>query len=164
MIGNHAPSPGYAFGDGPPPSRLPPAHAHGPSDPGQAAHSLRVLLLDDEDLIRRLARGMAKRLQVEIITAASAAEALAVARATPLDVLVTDVLLGEDQDGVDVARQIVAAQPGLAVVLMSGHTVDMLELDGLPPETQFLSKPFGTHALAACLARARGRGHEPPHH
>lgn len=164
MIGSHAPAPGYSLGDGHPPSRPRSASTDLPPDPGQAAHPLRVLLVDDEDMIRRLARGMAKRLQVELLTAASAAEALAVAQATPLDVLVTDVLLGEEQDGIDVARQIVAAQPGLAVVLMSGHTADTLELDGLPPETQFLSKPFGTHALAACLARARGRGHEPRHH
>ena len=128
-----------------------------PADPDRSPEPYRVLLVDDEALIRRLASGMAPRLRAEIVTAASADEALAIASAMRIDALVADVLLGDGPDGIELARQIGARQPGIAVILMSGYTADDYALDGLPSDTQFLNKPFSSHSLAHCLARARGQ-------
>jgi CheY-like chemotaxis protein len=71
------------------------------------------------------------------------------------DVLVADILLGDGMDGIELARQVMAVQPWLSVVLMSGYDADQFELDGLPRETQFLTKPFSTDTLMQCLIAAR---------
>ena len=148
-------APSFWLGDG---DVTPPASAAtAPADPDRSTDRYRVLVVDDEALIRRLASGMAPRLRAEIVTAASADEALAIAGALRIDALVADVLLGDGPDGIELARQIGARQPGIAVILMSGYTADDYALDGLPPDTQFLNKPFSSHSLAQCLARARGQ-------
>lgn len=148
-------NPGLWLGDG----DVSPAPRPGASssDPRPAGDPYRVLVVDDEDLIRRLASGMARRLQVEVLTAATAAEALDLVRTTRVDALVIDVMLGDGIDGIELARQVVAAQPWLAIILMSGYLEDDYALEGLPRDTQFLNKPFSGHGLAQCLARARGQ-------
>jgi CheY-like chemotaxis protein len=140
-----------------------PAGARASSDPEATGDPFRVLLVDDEQLIRRMAGGMAARLRIELIAVASAAEAVAVAQTTRLDALVADVLLGAGQDGIELAREMAALQPWMAVILMSGYSADDFTLEGLPADTQFLSKPFSSHSLAACLARARGQSGSTPH-
>ena len=128
-----------------------------PGAPGTGEDSFRVLMVDDEELIRRLATGMASRLGLDLSAVASAPAALDIARACRLDVLVTDVLLGEGADGIDLARQIRGLQPWAAVVLMSGYSASHFDLDGLPGDTQFLTKPFGVDSLMHCLTEARRR-------
>lgn len=79
------------------------------------------------------------------------------ARASRIDVLVTDVLLGEGTDGIELAKQVLALQPSAGVVLMSGYSAAHFDLDGLPRHTQFLTKPFSTDSLMHCLTEARQR-------
>lgn len=120
-------------------------------------------MVDDEELIRRLATGMARRMNVEMTAVGTAFEALQAAQTEQFDVLVADVLLGEGADGIDTARQIAAAQPELAVVLMSGYSASHFDLAGLPPNTQFLTKPFSSESLAHCLTLARERSRNSEH-
>jgi YesN/AraC family two-component response regulator len=143
-----------------PPRQLPPLDDHG-SRPERTADILRVLMVDDEELILRLAAGMARRIQVEMHTARSAAQALAIARTTSFDVIIADILLGEGTDGIDLARQLAHAQPWVSVVLMSGYSASHFELEGLPEGTQFLTKPFNSESLARCLAVVRERRDAP---
>jgi DNA-binding NtrC family response regulator len=128
-----------------------------PGAPGRGEDTFRVLMVDDEELIRRLATGMASRFRIDLSTVASAPAALDLARAGRLDVLVTDVVLGEGADGIDLARQILALQPWASVVLMSGYSAAHFDLESLPGDTQFLTKPFGVDALMHCLTEARHR-------
>jgi len=114
-----------------------------------------VLMVDDEDLIRRLAMGMASRLRIDLVAVATAPAALEMARASRLDVLVTDVMLGEGADGIELARQVLALQPWASVVLMSGYSATHFDLDALPRHTQFLTKPFSIDSLMHSLSEAR---------
>ena len=129
--------------------------------PGTGEDGFRVLMVDDEELIRRLATGMARRLHVDLLAVATAPAALQLARASHIDVLVADVLLGEGPDGIELARQITALQPALCVVLMSGYSAAHFDLTGLPEHTQFLTKPFSTESFMHCLAAARERATSP---
>lgn len=99
---------------------------------------------------------MARRIQVDLMTAATAREALEIASTTRIDVLIADVLLGEGLDGTDLARQIGATNPDMSVILMSGYNPSHFDLKGLPPSTQFLTKPFNSESLARSIAAARG--------
>jgi two-component system response regulator FlrC len=120
-------------------------------------------MVDDEELIRRLAGGMARRMNVDLTAVGTAFEALQAVQSDHFDVLVADVLLGEGTDGIDLARQIAAAQSNLAVVLMSGYSASHFELTGLPANTQFLTKPFSSESLAHCLIVARERARDNEH-
>ena len=139
------------------PSRQPAAPPEAGELPRTGADGFHVLMVDDEELIRRLAIGMARRLHIDLIAVATAPAALELARASRIDVLVADVLLGEGTDGIELARQLAALQPRLSVVLMSGYSAAHFDLTGLPAHTQFLTKPFSTESFMHCLTAARER-------
>jgi two-component system, NarL family, response regulator DesR len=83
---------------------------------------IRVLLTDDENLIRSaLAALLALEEDLEVVAeAASGAEALAMVRAHSPDVAVLDLQM-PDRDGISVASELVATTPGCAVIIVTGH-------------------------------------------
>jgi DNA-binding NtrC family response regulator len=143
------------MGDGP--SSMKPPQPAADGTPGAGEHPFRVLMVDDEELIRRLAMGMARRLRVDLVAVATASAAMEMARASRIDVLVSDVLLGKGEDGIELASQVLALQPWASVVLMSGYSAAHFDLRGLPEHTQFLTKPFSSDSLMHCLTAARQR-------
>ena len=83
---------------------------------------IRVLLADDENLIRS---ALAALLSLEedltvVAEAASAGEALAMARAHTPDVAVLDLQL-PDRDGISLAAELAAVVPGCGLVIVTGH-------------------------------------------
>ncbi|MGY1720057.1 MULTISPECIES: response regulator [unclassified Blastococcus] len=83
---------------------------------------IRVLLADDENLIRSaLAALLALEDDLDVVAeAASAAEALAMARAHSPDVAVLDLQL-PDRDGISLAADLAAFLPGCGLVIVTGH-------------------------------------------
>jgi two-component system, NarL family, response regulator DesR len=83
---------------------------------------IRVLLADDENLIRTaLATLLALEDDLDVVAqAASGAEALAMARAHRPDVAVLDLQM-PDRDGISVAAELAATLPGCATVIVTGH-------------------------------------------
>ena len=84
---------------------------------------IRVLLADDENLIRSaLAALLALEDDLEVVAqAASGAEALAMVRAHSPDVAVLDLQM-PDRDGISVATELVTTTPDCAVVTVTGMT------------------------------------------
>jgi len=115
----------------------------------------RVLMVDDEELILRMAAGMARRIQLNLVTAGTPEDAITAARSTPIDVLITDVQLGDGLDGIELAREIAALHPGLSVILMSGYGAAQFDLQDLPAGIEFLTKPFNGESLARSIAAVR---------
>ena len=83
---------------------------------------IRVLLADDENLIRTaLAALLALEEDLNVVAqAASGAEALAMARAHHPDVAVLDLQM-PDRDGISVAAELATTAPQCAVVIVTGH-------------------------------------------
>ena len=83
---------------------------------------IRLLLADDENLIRTaLAALLGLEDDVEVVAqAASGAEALAMARAHRPDVAVLDLQM-PDRDGISVAGELAEVLPGCGVVIVTGH-------------------------------------------
>jgi len=83
---------------------------------------IRILLADDENLIRSaLAALLALQEDLEVVAqAASGAEAIAMARLHTPDVAVLDLQM-PDRDGIAVAAELAAVLPGCASVIVTGH-------------------------------------------
>jgi len=86
---------------------------------------LRVLLVDDHDLIRQgLRRAFEREKDMSVVgEAASVAEALAAATHFDPDVLVVDVRL-PDGSGLDVVKQVRASRPSVGIVVLTMYAGD----------------------------------------
>ncbi|MEO6397071.1 MAG: PAS domain S-box protein, partial [Tepidiformaceae bacterium] len=104
----------------------------------------RVLVVDDEESVRRVSQSMLQRLGYEVIACRDGDEALAAVAlySNPYTVLLLDMLI-PGSGGSDVLRRLRAVGTDCPVVLMSGYSEEEA-LHGLPEGTQaaFLQKPF----------------------
>lgn len=108
-----------------------------------------ILVVDDDPLVLDFVRGALQRGGYEVLTAASAEEALRVfARggATP-DLIVSDVRM-PGLSGVQLASRIREISPATPTLLMSGFAGDEIG-----PGTEFLPKPFDSRVLLARIRR-----------
>jgi CheY-like chemotaxis protein len=108
-----------------------------------------ILVVEDEDQVRTLTTMMLERGGYRVLAAANAAEAsrLAAAFGEPIHLLLTDIIM-PGIPGPDLAREIVAARPGIRVLYMSGYTDQSIVDQGkLSADTAFLRKPFSAATL-----------------
>lgn len=108
----------------------------------------RILVVDDDDLVRS---GLASDLSREgfaVSTAASGEAALAAMQKDPPDLVLCDLVLG-DMDGIEVLRRIKAKWPDTAVVMITGHASIRNALDALRGgASDYLAKPADPEEVA----------------
>jgi two-component system, cell cycle sensor histidine kinase and response regulator CckA len=123
-----------------------------PSQPRPGSE--RILLVEDEEVVRNLVEEVLEHQGYTVIAAENATDAVArCERALEFDLLVTDVVM-PDINGWQLAKAITAARPGLPVVYMSGYADDVLAADGLREGERFLQKPFELSVLTATVRDA----------
>jgi two-component system cell cycle sensor histidine kinase/response regulator CckA len=131
---------------------LPPAPAAKASVAAAASGAVRrVLLVDDEDAVRRItARALSKH-GWQVLEAESAETALILLDADPqiaLTVLVSDVVM-PGKHGAALVEEVRARYPALPAILVSGYSQGLL---GEPPAAAvFLGKPYSPNTLLARL-------------
>lgn len=117
-----------------------------------SARRRRVLLVEDEDMVRKVLTRMLSSRGFEVRAAASGAEALAIFDApgdNHFDLLVTDLMM-PDGGGLMVARGLSQELPDLKVLFVSGYsTADMEGWDS--DRYRFLTKPFGSTELTKTI-------------
>jgi signal transduction histidine kinase/CheY-like chemotaxis protein len=117
-----------------------------------------ILVVEDEDTVRTLVQRILERNGYRVLTAASGAEALAIAALHngEIALALTDVVM-PGMSGRDFADQVTAATPELKVVFMSGYPDEVAaDLGVLGPETNYLQKPFTEAGVLEVLGRALG--------
>jgi signal transduction histidine kinase len=109
---------------------------------GAGPDGATILVVDDNKAIRGLACGILARAGYDVHEAASAGVALDLVRSgLRPDTLVSDVVMPE-MSGLELAQRLLAQQPGLAVLLISGYPDAALDQHALPESARLLGKPF----------------------
>ncbi len=108
-----------------------------------------ILLVEDEDMVRQVARRILEMHGYTVLEAASGPEALLVSQQTqgPIHLMLTDVVM-PGMSGGQTAERLQAERPELKVVFMSGHTENSIVHHGvLDPGVAFIQKPFRSDLL-----------------
>ncbi|MGC4089209.1 MAG: PAS domain-containing protein [Polyangiaceae bacterium] len=129
-----------------------------PSNAGR--RSKRLLLLDNDDMVRNVVKPMLERLGHIVVACATSEETFqsfeaAIARAEPFELVLVDLTLPGDIGGGAVVQRLRARDPSAKFIVMSGYSVDPLMADsqrlGL---VGTLQKPFTIEALSEMLDRS----------
>ena len=108
-----------------------------------------ILLVEDEAVVRGLARRILEQAGYSVVEASRGDEALrfCAEHAAELDLLLTDVVMPE-MSGKQLADQLKSQYPELKMVFMSGYTDDSIVHHGvLDSGVEFIQKPFTPAAL-----------------
>ena len=118
-----------------------------PPDARPHTGALTVLVVEDADGLRELARRLLEELGHTAVVAENANEATRLFQTAAIDVLLTDVVM-PGASGPELAGRLLEEQPSLRVVYMSGYTEDAIVQRGvLAPGVVFLHKPFTVETL-----------------
>ncbi len=111
----------------------------------------RVLLVEDEDAVRRFAVTALKSKGYEVLQASDGIEALDVMKACDykVDIVVSDVIMPE-MDGPTLMKELRKTDPNLKFIFVSGYPDDAFK-NSLDPDADFtfLPKPYNLAQLAA---------------
>jgi signal transduction histidine kinase len=139
---------------------FPSAAEHSASPPDESADVVAprgtetVLIVDDEDAIRKLAERSLESCGYTVVSARDGLDALTQARAIPrVDVLLTDVVMPQ-LSGPQVAERLRQRHPAVRVVYMTGWMDDAIMKLELDADVALLRKPFTPLALALLIRSA----------
>ena len=120
--------------------------------PAAGSASKRILIVDDNDLVRALIRDMLGDAGYEVAEAEDGTQALRALRAAEYDIIVTDLVM-PDCDGIELLRTIRREYPHLRVLAMSGAPSAPLYLKAARAlgAGVALPKPISRDALIAAV-------------
>jgi signal transduction histidine kinase/CheY-like chemotaxis protein len=123
-----------------------------PAGRARTSGSGTVLVVDDDDDVRRMVERVLRRAGYTVITASSGPDAMARARghSGAIDLLLTDVVM-PGMTGQELIRELNTERPRMRVVFMSGYH------QGAPIDPRrFVAKPFERATLLATVADILG--------
>ena len=117
--------------------------------PAAFAEGRKVLVVEDDELVRELATGQLETAGFEVVEARTGEDAVERFRAEAPDYLLTDINLPGALDGGDVAERCRAVQPELPIVYFTCDTF----VEGRPmPGSRYVRKPYLSSQLVAAFA------------
>jgi signal transduction histidine kinase/CheY-like chemotaxis protein len=118
----------------------------------QGGRGERILLVEDEPLVRRLLERVLTQAGYQVASSLGSDAALSIARRSrPFDALVTDVVM-PGLSGPELASELERNGHRIPTVFMSGHSEDgMISSGRLAPYQRFLPKPFPPMELLSVI-------------
>jgi CheY-like chemotaxis protein len=118
-----------------------------------------VLLVDDDEAVRSVTAELLELTGYAVLPAANGADAIACfeREGARIDILVTDLVLADGMDGVDLATALQNRRPDLPVLLVTGYSdalLDTVRIRAMP----VLAKPFDHATLAQAVQAAMWAG------
>ncbi|MBI5382301.1 MAG: PAS domain S-box protein [Opitutae bacterium] len=113
-----------------------------------------ILLVEDEEVVRRGAASIMRRLGYRVLEAANGVQALQLweRHASSVDLLFTDMVMPEDMTGLDLVEQLRRQKPGLKAIVASGYSVEVMNQETLAAAgITYLAKPFAKNPLARAV-------------
>ncbi len=129
------------------------------STPQPARGAETILVVEDDDAVRRMTREFLKIHGYTVIEARSAQSAIEVmeTQKDQVDLVLTDVLM-PGMKGRELVMRLTELRPDLKVLYMSAYTEDAaINIGVLNPGTEFIEKPFGPDDLAAKVREVLAR-------
>jgi len=118
----------------------------------------RVLLVDDEEGFRTIMQKRMGRRNIDVTTAASGSEAVAILRKHDFDVAVVDFKM-EDMDGIEVLKIFKKMVPSLPVIILTGHGSGAAAREGIKQGAfDYLTKPCDLENLMEKIREAMQEG------
>jgi len=109
----------------------------------------KVLIVEDDQNLRRAAMELFKALGYETATASNGVDALSILEEQKdIQYIFSDVVMPKGINGVELAEKARALRPDIKVLLASGYPFDKIDTHGTIEESSFISKPYRTAQLA----------------
>ncbi len=133
-------------------SEAPQTPSTGTPEKAEQREGATVLVVEDDPLVRTMARRSLSSAGFDVLEAANGLEALVlIAEHEWVDAVLTDLAMPE-LGGQELAHRLSELRPGLPVIFMSGYTDDDLTRRGLlEAGIPYLEKPFSPEALARMM-------------
>jgi DNA-binding NtrC family response regulator len=115
------------------------------------------LIVDDDESIRTYLAEILKNHQLQCLQAMDALQALAILHKVDgrVDLVISDILMPGDMNGVDLAHAIRHAYPAIPIILISGFAgTETLRTSGFP----FIQKPFLGETICNAVDKLLGSG------
>ncbi len=134
-----------------PESEFPRAHTRAPIPKGGDE---TILLVEDESSVRRSLSAFLRRQGYRVVEAENATRALDVwkSHAHGVDLLLSDMVMPGQMNGLELARCLREEAPDLPVIISSGYSEVLARQQG-PTDVAYAPKPCAPHELAALIRR-----------
>jgi PAS domain S-box-containing protein len=132
-----------------------PISSEGKSEEKIAQPTETILVVEDEDIVRKLAEEILQKCGYTVLSAADGKEALSLCEehTGSIDLLLTDIIM-PGMNGCQLAKRLSHQWPEIRVLYISGYTDDLVVRHGeLDPGTEFLQKPFTSKILTTKIRR-----------
>jgi CheY-like chemotaxis protein len=129
-----------------------------PNASNASEDALRVMVVEDDESVRRLICRRLRQAGLETLAASSGEEAIATCEgnASTIHLLVTDGIM-PGMDGFDLARWFALRRPGVRVILISGFMGHFVSRADIPENIEaFFPKPFSGEELVAKILELLG--------
>jgi len=114
---------------------------------------MKILAVDDDAALRRLLYFFLKD-QYEVVTLATAEEAIRYIRSNPLDAVIMDVSLEGEMDGDEAVSELRRSHPNLPIIALSGYVFKQhREMCSNAGYTDFIPKPFSQEQIISSLEK-----------
>jgi DNA-binding NtrC family response regulator len=128
-----------------------PSPVNSPARSTTAKH--KILVVDDEPALAELVRAWAKEQGHTVVLANSADDALTLLAVRAFDVLLTDIVMPGELDGIGLAEKASVLHPAMKILLMSGYSKETATNRADMP-WPLLVKPFGKDDFYAAIHKA----------
>lgn len=125
----------------------------GDLNPGVSLAGTRVLVLDDEEAVRRGMETLLQAFGCKVRSAGCIAEAVTHCRSMSPDILLVDLRLRGEENGIAAIAQLRSTHPALPAILVSGDTAPDRIQDAHGAGISMLHKPVSAQTLHQAITR-----------
>lgn len=117
---------------------------------GLKPSACRILYVEDNDIVREITTELLMQSHPYVVASRTAEEGLQEFKEGRFDVVITDISLPA-MSGLDLARNILADEPTMPIIVASGYSLDW-SLRTLGPNVRAIIKPFEVEQIDALIA------------